>query len=193
MLIAHHCLVNKIWDELVKERVWESGSPGLVHHESWHILLLTRTGWLMHLNTGGIKVSFGGRNYLYKISCCPKCAGCGLGVTVPCWRLDGWQGHWLNCSLPICTWHPDLTRHHCPPDQDNSVPGLDIDGFPSNVLVRGCLLTAKDNEECSSVMCEDMALLDTATESYRIPLCRILIVLAGWTITPQALCSFKGL
>ena len=142
--------------------------------------------------------NFGRRNYLYKISCCPKCAGCGLGVTVPWWRLDRWQGHWLNNSLPICTWHPDLTRHHCPPDQNNSVPGLDIDGFPCNVHVRGCLLTAKDIEECSSVMCEEMALLDAATlpretKSYRIPLCRILIVLAGWTITPQALCSFKGL
>ena len=136
--------------------------------------------------------SFGRRNYLFKISCCPKCAGCGLGVTVPCWRLDLWQFHWMNCSLPIWTWHPDFTRHHCPPDQDNSVPGLDIDGFPCDVLVRGCLLTAKDNEECSPVMFKEMALLDAATlpretESYRIPLCRILIVLAGWTITPQAL------
>ena len=34
-LIVHHFLVNKIWDEFVKERVWESGSPHSRSYSPW--------------------------------------------------------------------------------------------------------------------------------------------------------------
>ena len=82
--------------------------PGFNHQQSWHILLLTRTGWLMHFNTrGAARSSFGGKNFMNEISCCQECTVCGLGDTVPRWQLDGWQGHWLNRGLPICTWHPN--------------------------------------------------------------------------------------
>ena len=84
--------------------------PGFNHQQSWHILLLTRTGWV------GLCILIQERHHgqiSFTYIILPRVRR-SLGVTVPCWRLDGWQGHWLNRCLPVCIQNPDGWSHSTP-------------------------------------------------------------------------------